>query len=137
YYLLYCAAINHYYPFASETTFKMDWRAVKRLQETPFFHYSPIVVIGVPLLAQLYLSVHPHIPHLAFPRVLVVGFTAGVLFIFSYILYHHYCPEAVKDFADERAFANANQKIFETAEQHQKLQIVLANLEASEEDIRS
>jgi hypothetical protein len=115
----------------------MNWRTIKRLKATPFFHYAPFVVIGVPILAELLLWFRRLDPDLSLPRILVVGFTASVLFVFSNVVYHHFCPSSVKEYQDEKAFAAGNQESYERSQKHRRLEVVLANLEESEEDIRT
>ena len=66
----------------------MNWRFVRLVTKIPFFHYASYVVIGVPLLAELFNQVHPYFPHTRFPHLLIFGFAAGVMFVFSEVVYH-------------------------------------------------
>src|ERR1700680_1758809 len=115
----------------------MDWRFVKQLQRMPFFHYASYVVIGVPILSEAFLFFRSQGARLELPRVLALGFTASVLYVFSAVVYHNRCPRSVRDFADEQAFATEQLSSYELSQRQRKLHIVLANLEDSEDDIRS
>jgi hypothetical protein len=115
----------------------VNWRTVKRLTTTPFFHYIAFVVVGVPILAEIILLLRGYYPLLALPKILGVGFAASVLFLFSSTLYHHFCPSSVKEFQDEKAFAADNRSEYELSQRHRRLEVVLANLEDTEEEIRN
>ena len=114
----------------------MNWRFVRRITKTPFFHYASYVVIGVPLLAELFNVIHPYFPHTRFPHLLIIGFAAGIFFVFSEVIYHLACPEAVQRFETETAYVEKHKREYEDSQRHHRLSVVLPNLEVSETDIR-
>ena len=115
----------------------MNWRLVKKTTKTPFFHYVSYVVIGVPLLAELFNAVHPYFPHTRFPHLLLFGFAAGVMFVFSEVIYHFACPEIIERYETEKQYVDTHEKEYAAALAHQRLEVVLTHLEPSEEDIRA
>lgn len=114
----------------------MNWRLVKKITKTPFFRYASYVVIGVPLLAEVFNALHPFYPAARFPHLLIFGFIAGVMFVFSEVLCHLFCPEKVRRYETESDYVTAHQKEYESAQFHQRLHVVLPQLEESEEDDR-
>lgn len=114
----------------------MNWGLVRKTTRTPFFHYAPYVVIGVPLLAELFVLLRPYITSLRFPHLLALGFGAGVLFIFSEVIYHFFCPEIVQHYETEKAYVEAHAAEYEASQNHQRINVVLPNLEPSEDDVR-
>jgi hypothetical protein len=114
----------------------MNWRFVRLVTRTPFFHYASYVVIGVPLLAELFNLMHPYFPYTRFPHLLIVGFAAGMMFVFSEVAYHLACPEIVKRYETETEYVEKHRKEYEDGQHHQRINVVLPNLEPSEDDIR-
>jgi hypothetical protein len=114
----------------------MNWRFVRLVTKIPFFHYASYVVIGVPLLAELFNQVHPYFPHTRFPHLLIFGFAAGVMFVFSEVVYHLACPEIVKRYETETEYVEKHRKEYEDGQRHQRINVVLPNLEPSEDDFR-
>jgi hypothetical protein len=114
----------------------MNWRFVRRVTKTPFFHYASYVVIGVPVLAELFNLVHPYFPQTRFPYLLILGFGAGVFFVFSEVVYHFACPDIVQRYETETEYVEKHRKEYEDGQRHQRLNVVLPNLEPSEDDIR-
>jgi hypothetical protein len=114
----------------------MNWRLVRQVTKTPFFHYASYVVIGVPLLAELFNLVHPYYPRARFPHLLILGFVAGVMFVFSEIAFHFACPEIVQRYETETEYVKNHREEYEEAQRHQRINVVLPNLEPSENDIR-
>ena len=115
---------------------ELGWPRLKKLLNSPFFHYSAIVLIGVPLVAQLYLSAEEHFGKLpfAFPRILIIGFCGTALLFIAKEIFHHACPDEIKNFEDpvdykDRYYATALQ-----AHPDRRLEIVLANLDRTVEN---
>ena len=102
---------------------------------SPFFHYSSFVLIGVPLLAQSYISAEEYFGKLPFrfPRIFIVGFCGTALLIAAREIFHFCCPDEVRDFGNaidykDRYYATALQ-----AHPDRRLEIVLANLDKTVE----
>jgi hypothetical protein len=114
----------------------MNWRFVRQVTRTPFFHYASYAVVGIPFLAELFNTVHPYFPQARFPHLLIIGFAASMLFIFSLVIYHFACPEIIQRYETESKYVEKHRKEYEDAQRHQRINVVLTNLDPSEEDVR-
>ena len=115
----------------------VTWALVSKMMRTPFFHYSPYVVIGVPFIALFYDKFIRPIFHSQFPSLLVIGFTAAMLFVFAEVVFYFGCPEIVRNYRTENEYEKEEKSSYLESQQHQRLNVVLTNLERSEADIRS
>src|SRR5262245_51547783 len=107
----------------------IDWRVARRLQDIPFFTYTPFVVISVPLLAALYLSFKNLPQHWSFPRALATGFAASMFFVFSRALFHGSCPKIVQKYESPEEFATETESFEQDTYRHLKPEFVATHID--------
>jgi hypothetical protein len=118
----------------------MTWMTIRNFGRVKYFNLSYFVVIGVPILAEVYgwvYSTNVSVATLAFPLNLKLLYSASLLYAVAITIYQYFCPGIIKRFEDEQLYVSSSQEIYERAHPSRKLPIVLANLVESQNDLRT
>jgi hypothetical protein len=112
------------------------WLYVRKFGKLSFFNWSPIILVGVPVLAELYLELGKHIDGLKFPWVLKVGFFASVFYVLGFALYQFFCPESIKDYKTADAYAFAKLPVYRNFNPDQQINVILAQFDETQAGTR-
>ena len=122
---------------------KIDWTTVRYFGRVKYFHLAFVVIIGMPLLAQLYEVVLRTLLKIPFDITLTFPFTFKLLYLASLCyaiaiaLYQYFCPTIIKNFETELTYVDAAQHIHEHSYPDRKYQIALGHLKESQEGIKN
>jgi hypothetical protein len=111
------------------------WLTVRKLARLKFFNWSPLILIGVPILAEFFLELQKHMPFLHFPTILKFGFFAGVFYVLGYALFQLFCPPSVKNYESPEAFAADKLPGYLIFPPDQKLNVVLPQLDSAQREV--
>lgn len=110
----------------------MTWLTVKAFGRIKYFNLSYVVMVGVPILAELYATIYSHITSsrvfLEFPLTWKLVYAASLCYAVAILIYQYFCPTIIKQFDDVEAYVTAYQPLYERAHPDRKYEIVLANL---------
>lgn len=118
----------------------MTWLTVKAFGRIKYFNLSYIVLVGVPVVAELYATIYSHITSLRvlleFPLTWKLFYAASLCYAVAILIYQYFCPTIIKQFDDVEAYVTAYQPLYERAYPDRKYEIVLANLSAVQQESR-
>jgi len=122
----------------------MDWIKIRSFGKVKYFNLSYVVLIGMPLLAEVYDYVHQLLAKMSiaiplldgFPLTFKLLYLSSLLYAIGMALYQFFCPPLIKNFESDLAYVRASQEIYERSHPDKKFHIVLANLTDSQADVR-
>lgn len=112
------------------------WSTVRGFGNIKYFNISYGVLLGVPILHDLYAKSVPFMEWFggsrAFPVTLKWLYGASVCFAIAIVLYQWFCPAEIKRFGkNEDEYLRAQYEIYERALPNHRLNVVLANLDSN------
>ena len=119
----------------------MTWLTVKAFGRVKYFNISYVILVSVPIAAELYAAIYSHVMSLAivleFPLTWKLIYAASLCYAIAITIYQYFCPDIIKQFDDVEAYVTAYQPLFERAYPDRKYEIVLANLSEIQQDTRT
>ena len=112
---------------------KLNWLSVRNFGHVKYFNLSYVVLLGVPLLAEIH--TYLHLPF-RFPTYFKFLYAASVCYAVAIAVYQYWCPDVIKTYENAHNYVTAWQHIYERAHPDRKLEIVLANLMPTQEELR-
>jgi hypothetical protein len=111
----------------------LNWQTVRNLGRVKYFNISYVVLLGVPLAAEVY----PHL-HLAAPFSPYIKFLYGasLCFAMAIAIYQLGCPAIIKTYESDRDYVEAYLTISHRAHPDRQYEIVLAHLLENQESLR-
>jgi hypothetical protein len=121
----------------------MDWVTVRSFGRIIYFHLSYAVIIGLPLLAQIYevllrtLLKLPYDVYGTFPFTFKLLYFSSLSYAIGIPLYEYYCPGIIKTFENELTYADAAHRFYERSYADRKYEIVLDQLKAEHTELKN
>jgi hypothetical protein len=116
---------------------RMKWSIIRALGKVKYFNASYVVLLGVPLLAEVYAAIHKRIEYPDFPPSLKLLYLASICYAIGIALYQYFCPAIIKMYSRDTDYFLAEKEVHLNARPDRKLEIVLANLLPQQKDTRS
>ncbi|HJU05480.1 MAG TPA: hypothetical protein VJ692_10045 [Nitrospiraceae bacterium] len=121
----------------------MDWLTVRNFGRVKYFHLSFVVIIGLPLFAQVYevalrtLLKTPFSLSLTFPFTFKLLYVSSLCYAIGIAIYEFFCPSIIKSYETEVMYVDAAQHTYERAYLDRKYGLVLAHLKDTQRDIKN
>lgn len=115
----------------------MKWSNIRALGKVKYFNVCYVVLLGVPLLAEIYIYVHERGAYPSFPTPLKLLYVASICYAIGIALYQYCCPVIIKMYERDIDYLQAEKEVHMNARPDRKLEIVLANLLDVQQDTRA
>jgi hypothetical protein len=121
----------------------MDWVTVRSFGRIKYFHLSYAVIIGMPLLAQVYevllrtLLKLPYDIYGTFPLTFKLLYVSSLFYAIGIALYEYYCPTIIKNYENELTYADMAHHFYERLYADRKYEIVLDQLKAEHAELKN
>src|SRR2546430_370708 len=106
----------------------MKWSAIRALGKVKYFNVCYVVLIGVPLLAEIYINVHKLHSYPPFPQPLKLLYLSSLCYAIGIALYQYFCPSIIKMYERDTDYLDSEFDIHLKARPDRRTEIVLANL---------
>src|SRR5574341_264014 len=123
----------------------VDWLSVRNFGRVKYFNLSYIVFIGMPLLAESYVSIRNSLANTSidipifqsFPLTFKLLYLASLFYAVGIAIYQYRCPAIIKNFESELTYAADAQAIYERAYPDKKYEIILTNLTDAQQELKT
>src|SRR6185436_11521233 len=107
----------------------MNWRTIKNFGQVKYFNVSYVVLIIVPLLANIFavLNCKLHLD-LSVPETVKNLYYASILYAIAIAIYQYRCPTIIKEYSNLQDYLDKNLEHFKNKAPDLKFYIVLAHL---------
>src|SRR6266436_5838350 len=105
----------------------MRWSTIKALGRIKYFNVCYVVLLGVPLLAEIYVAIHNLGKYPTFPLSLKLLYTASICYAIGIAIYQYACPSIIKTYDRDVDYFEAEKEVHLNARPDRQLQIVLTN----------
>jgi hypothetical protein len=106
----------------------MKWSTIRALGKVKYFNVCYVVLLGVPLLAEIYIAIHKLGNYPEFPNPLKWLYLASICYAIGIALYQYFCPTIIKMYERDIDYLNAEKEVHLNARPDRKLEVILANL---------
>lgn len=118
----------------------MNWLTIRNFGRVRYFNLSYLVLIGVPIIAETYELLYRldtgSTISLTFPPTLKLLYIASIFYALAIAIYQYFCPTIIKVYETEEDYLEAKQEIYERIYPDLKYNIVLTNLDGTQEEIK-
>lgn len=107
----------------------MNWSVIKNFGKVKYFNISYIILIVVPLLANIFQFLNKEFSyHLGVPPMVKTLYVASILYAIGIAIYQYRCPGIIKEYENKQAYIKDNIAMFMNKAPDLKFHIVLAQL---------